>query len=82
MGEYAAGEMAKAMRAKGIAFDGASRFRNGPRLQGEYDWILLAVAHRQFAEMGGAAIHTLGRQPHVLYDLKHLIPAHESDARL
>ncbi|CAM5781092.1 Vi polysaccharide biosynthesis UDP-N-acetylglucosamine C-6 dehydrogenase TviB [Castellaniella caeni] len=50
--------------------------------QGAYDGIILAVAHHQFAEMGAAAIRALGKSEHVLYDLKYLLAANESDLRL
>ncbi|MCU0943153.1 MAG: Vi polysaccharide biosynthesis UDP-N-acetylglucosamine C-6 dehydrogenase TviB [Hydrogenophaga sp.] len=49
---------------------------------GEYDAIILAVAHRQFKAMGAAAIRALGKAEHLLYDLKYLFPASESDLRL
>ena len=47
-----------------------------------YDSIIVAVAHRQFKAMGAAAIRTLGKFNHVLYDLKYLLLAAESDLRL
>ena len=47
-----------------------------------YDAIILAVAHRQFKEMGGAAIRALGKPNAVLYDLKYVLTANESDLRL
>jgi UDP-N-acetyl-D-galactosamine dehydrogenase len=47
-----------------------------------YDGIIVAVAHHQFKSMGAAAIRTLGKPNHVLYDLKYLLPAAESDLRL
>lgn len=50
--------------------------------KGSYDGIVLAVAHRQFVEMGTAQIRALGKQPHVLYDLKYILPASEADLRL
>ena len=49
---------------------------------GRYDGIILAVAHTQYREMGAATIRALGRVGHVLYDLKHLLSADESDLRL
>jgi UDP-N-acetyl-D-glucosamine/UDP-N-acetyl-D-galactosamine dehydrogenase len=49
---------------------------------GTYDAILLAVAHRQFKDMGGAAIRALGKPTSVLYDLKYVLSAQESDLRL
>lgn len=49
---------------------------------GAYDGIVLAVAHKEFRAMGAATIHALGRADHVVYDLKYLLPAAESDLRL
>jgi UDP-N-acetyl-D-galactosamine dehydrogenase len=49
---------------------------------GTYDAIIIAVAHHQFKSMGAAAIRTLGKAEHVLYDLKYLLAASESDIRL
>jgi len=49
---------------------------------GVYDGIVLAVAHQEFAEMGLAEIRNLGREDHVLYDLKYILPADQSDLRL
>jgi UDP-N-acetyl-D-galactosamine dehydrogenase len=49
---------------------------------GAYDAIIIAVAHHQFKTMGAAAIRALGKAEHVLYDLKYLLSASESDIRL
>ena len=49
---------------------------------GAYDAIIIAVAHHQFKTMGAAAIRALGKPDHVLYDLKYLLPAADSDIRL
>ena len=49
---------------------------------GEYDGVILAVAHKQFAEMGAERIRALAKPEHVLYDLKYLLPAEASDLRL
>ena len=49
---------------------------------GTYDGIIVAVAHHQFKSMGAAAIRALGKPNHVLYDLKYLLSAEESDLRL
>lgn len=50
--------------------------------QNYYDAIIIAVAHQQFREMGAEKIHTFGRDSHILYDLKHLLPVKDSDLRL
>jgi UDP-N-acetyl-D-galactosamine dehydrogenase len=49
---------------------------------GTYDAIILAVAHNQFKNMGAAAIRVLGKPTSVLYDLKYLLSAQETDLRL
>ncbi|MFU8805485.1 MAG: nucleotide sugar dehydrogenase, partial [Bradymonadaceae bacterium] len=49
---------------------------------GKYDAIVIAVGHRQFREMGADDIRALGRKNHVLYDIKHVLPAGETDGRL
>ncbi len=50
--------------------------------QGVYDAVILAVAHDQFKAMGIASIRALGRDPHVLFDIKHVLPARDVDGRL
>ncbi len=47
-----------------------------------YDAIVLAVAHDQFKAMGAQAIRALGKPNHVLYDVKYVLSANESDIRL
>jgi len=49
---------------------------------GIYDSIVMAVAHKQFADMGVNQIRALGKSLHVLYDIKYLLPANQSDLRL
>jgi UDP-N-acetyl-D-glucosamine/UDP-N-acetyl-D-galactosamine dehydrogenase len=48
----------------------------------KYDGIILAVGHSQFKSMGIEAIRALGKQNHILYDLKYLFLAGETDLRL
>lgn len=50
--------------------------------KGTYDAVILAVAHQQFKAMGAAGIHAFGKENHVLYDLKYVLSAQESDIRL
>ena len=50
--------------------------------EGSYDAIILAVAHHQFKAMGAAEIRGLGKSNSVLYDLKYIVTAQESDLRL
>lgn len=47
-----------------------------------YDAIILAVAHQQFKDLGVQAIRTFGKPDAVLYDLKYVLTAQESDLRL
>jgi UDP-N-acetyl-D-galactosamine dehydrogenase len=49
---------------------------------GSYDAIVLAVAHRQFAELGIGKIRALGKAGAVLFDVKYLFPPEQSDGRL
>ncbi|MES9958556.1 MAG: nucleotide sugar dehydrogenase, partial [Sedimenticola sp.] len=49
---------------------------------GTYDAVVMAVAHREFVEMGSEAIRALGKEGAVLYDVKSLFPASEVDGRL
>ena len=47
-----------------------------------YEAVIIAVAHEQFREMGTDAIRALGRTRHILYDIKHVLPADAVDGRL
>jgi len=49
---------------------------------GTYDAIILAVAHNQFKNMGAIAIRSLGKPISILYDLKYVLSAQDSDLRL
>lgn len=49
---------------------------------GAYDAIVLAVAHRQFRELGAEGVAAFGRPVNVVYDLKHVLPPGASDLRL
>ena len=49
---------------------------------GRYDAIVLAVAHRQFIELGAAGIRALGKPGCVLFDVKQMLPRDEVDDRL
>jgi len=53
-----------------------------PKPGDDYDAIVIAVAHRQFAEMGVDALRSLGRPGAILYDVKHLFPREAVDGRL
>lgn len=47
-----------------------------------YDAIVLAVDHREFKEWGEDKIRALGKEKHVLYDIKYVLPLGHSDLRL
>jgi UDP-N-acetyl-D-galactosamine dehydrogenase len=49
---------------------------------GKYDAIVLAVAHRQFREMSAAHLRSFGKEKHVLFDLKYVLPKEDADMRL
>lgn len=48
----------------------------------KYDSIILAVAHKQFKEMGIKKIRSFGQRNNILYDLKYIFSAEQSDLRL
>ena len=47
-----------------------------------YDGIILAVGHNEFKELGATSIRKLGKQKHVLYDLKYILEKNDVDIRL
>lgn len=47
-----------------------------------YDAIIVAVAHHQFKELGLAGVKALGKENHIIYDIKYLFPADGVDGRL
>ncbi|MCK0505735.1 Vi polysaccharide biosynthesis UDP-N-acetylglucosamine C-6 dehydrogenase TviB [Aromatoleum anaerobium] len=49
---------------------------------GQYDAVLVAVAHDQFKAMSAQGIRALGKPEHVLYDLKYVLPRQAADLRL
>lgn len=49
---------------------------------GVYDAIILAVAHKQFVEMGAQAIRAFGKPEAILYDIKGVFGKTASDMRL
>lgn len=50
--------------------------------RGRYDAVVAAVAHGQFREMGIRGIRALCKTKHVVYDIKHVFPASQTDGRL
>ncbi len=47
-----------------------------------YDAMIVAVGHRQFAELGSAGIRAFGKPSSVLYDVKYVLPHEAVDGRL
>jgi UDP-N-acetyl-D-galactosamine dehydrogenase len=43
---------------------------------------VLAVSHREFRELGIDGVRRLCKKNHVVYDIKHVFPASETDGRL
>jgi UDP-N-acetyl-D-galactosamine dehydrogenase len=50
--------------------------------RGRYDAVVVAVAHREFRALGASGARQLCKKKHVLYDIKHVFPAAETDGRL
>lgn len=50
--------------------------------EGQYDAIVLALAHDQFIQMTAEQFKKLGKFKHVLYDLKYVLEQSQSDIRL
>jgi len=49
---------------------------------GDYDGIVIAVAHEVFKEMGESSIRALGKSTVVIYDLKHIWEKQQAELRL
>jgi UDP-N-acetyl-D-galactosamine dehydrogenase len=50
--------------------------------ENEYDAIVLAVDHSETKAMGASKLRSLGKEDHILYDVKHVLAVDESDLRL
>jgi UDP-N-acetyl-D-galactosamine dehydrogenase len=50
--------------------------------RGQYDAVVMAVAHQAFKDMGVKGARRFGRKNHVLYDIKHVYAAADTDGRL
>ena len=50
--------------------------------QGAYDAVVVAVAHRQFRDLGAAGVRAFCAPGGVIYDIKYLLPESDSDERL
>jgi UDP-N-acetyl-D-galactosamine dehydrogenase len=51
-------------------------------IEGRYQAVILAVAHRQFADWGSGRIRALCKPDGILFDVKNLLPANLVDGRL
>lgn len=49
---------------------------------GVYDAIIVAVAHSQFIEQSHSGLRAYGKEKHIIYDIRHILNADESDLRL
>jgi UDP-N-acetyl-D-galactosamine dehydrogenase len=49
---------------------------------GTYDAAVLAVSHDEFRKLGISGVRKLCRKTHVVYDIKHVFPARDTDGRL
>ena len=50
--------------------------------EGNYNAIILAVAHNQFKALGVEKIRKYGKDNHVLYDIKYIFSSSEVDGRI
>ena len=51
-------------------------------IKDKYDAIILAVSHDEFKSLTEGQIRVYGKDNHVLYDIKYLLKANQSDGRL
>jgi len=51
-------------------------------IKGKYDAIIIAVVHDEFKLLTEKQIRTYGKSNHILYDIKYLLKASETDGRL
>jgi UDP-N-acetyl-D-glucosamine/UDP-N-acetyl-D-galactosamine dehydrogenase len=51
-------------------------------IEGSYDAIILAVAHKEFEVLGAEQLRKYGKDSHVLYDIKYVFSESEVDGRL
>lgn len=88
-------DMVETLVSFGITCDVCDPRANADEVQAEYGFslvrepcaatygaIILAVRHDEFKRLSPAAIHAWGAQPHVIFDVKGLLPVTEVDARL
>jgi len=51
-------------------------------IENKYDVIILAVAHDEFKKISADKIKILGKNNHILYDIKYILSIDEVDGRL
>ena len=51
-------------------------------VEGEFDAILVAVAHKEFSNFSGGYLRSLSSKKCVIYDLKNILPLEDVDMRL
>ncbi|MDF4004007.1 Vi polysaccharide biosynthesis UDP-N-acetylglucosamine C-6 dehydrogenase TviB [Luteibacter sp. PPL552] len=49
---------------------------------GDYDAVVIAVGHRQFADLGADGIRAFGKPASLVYDVKYVLPRDAVDGRL
>ncbi|MEM8682875.1 MAG: Vi polysaccharide biosynthesis UDP-N-acetylglucosamine C-6 dehydrogenase TviB [Pseudomonadota bacterium] len=49
---------------------------------GSYDVVVIAVAHSEFKALGAEGIRAFGKEESLVYDVKYVLPAEQSDDRL
>jgi UDP-N-acetyl-D-galactosamine dehydrogenase len=54
----------------------------GEPAAGQYDAVIMAVGHHQFAALGAKGIRDFGKSSSVLYDVKYVLPRDAVDGRL
>ena len=50
--------------------------------QGDYDAVVVAVAHNQFRKMGIEKVRAFAKKKHILFDIKYVFKTEEVDGRL
>ena len=50
--------------------------------EGDYDVMVMAVAHKQFRDAGVAGVRRYGKENAVLFDIKYVFPSDDVDGRL
>lgn len=55
---------------------------NGAPDHGAYDAVIVAVAHREFAQLGADGVRAYGKPTSIVYDVKYVLPRDAVDGRL